>query len=70
MGTMKASSILLLSLALSAGAPTLAAQPANAECVVPSKPGGAMDITCKLAQKALQANLQWRRAAARAGARP
>jgi putative tricarboxylic transport membrane protein len=28
---------------------------ANAECVVPSKPGGAMDLTCKLAQKALQA---------------
>ena len=28
---------------------------ADAECVVPSKPGGAMDITCKLAQKALQA---------------
>ncbi len=27
----------------------------DAECVVPSKPGGAMDLTCKLAQKALQA---------------
>jgi putative tricarboxylic transport membrane protein len=62
---MKASSILLLSLALSAGAPAAgapaagapaAAQPANAECLVPSKPGGAMDITCKLAQKALQAS--------------
>jgi len=26
---------------------------AGAECVIPSKPGGAMDITCKLAQKAL-----------------
>ena len=26
---------------------------ASAECVVPSKPGGAMDLTCKLAQKAL-----------------
>ena len=25
----------------------------GAECVVPSKPGGAMDLTCKLAQKAL-----------------
>jgi len=56
MGTMKASSILLLSLALAAGAPAMAAQPVNAECVVPSKPGGAMDLTCKLAQKALQAN--------------
>jgi putative tricarboxylic transport membrane protein len=48
---MKASSILLLSLALSAGA-----RAANVECVVPSKPGGAMDLTCKLAQKALQGN--------------
>lgn len=26
------------------------------ECVVPSKPGGAMDLTCKLAQKALPAS--------------
>src|SRR5450830_883348 len=26
---------------------------AAAECVIPSKPGGAMDLTCKLAQKAL-----------------
>jgi putative tricarboxylic transport membrane protein len=25
-----------------------------AECIVPSKPGGAMDLTCKLARKALQ----------------
>src|SRR4051812_7962959 len=29
---------------------------ANAECIVPSKPGGAMDLTCKLAQKGLQAD--------------
>jgi putative tricarboxylic transport membrane protein len=28
---------------------------ADAECVVPSKPGGAMDLTCKLAKKGLQA---------------
>jgi putative tricarboxylic transport membrane protein len=28
---------------------------ADAECVVPSKPGGAMDLTCKLARKGLQA---------------
>jgi putative tricarboxylic transport membrane protein len=35
-------------------APALAKQPAQAECLVPSKPGGAMDLTCKLAQKALQ----------------
>lgn len=33
-----------------------AAQPAQAECLIPSKPGGAMDLTCKLAQKALQGN--------------
>jgi putative tricarboxylic transport membrane protein len=31
-----------------------AAQAANLECIVPSKPGGAMDLTCKLAQKGLQ----------------
>jgi putative tricarboxylic transport membrane protein len=30
-----------------------AAQAAGLECVVPSKPGGAMDLTCKLAQKGL-----------------
>jgi putative tricarboxylic transport membrane protein len=34
-----------------AGSP---AQAADAECIVPSKPGGAMDLTCKLAQKSLQ----------------
>jgi putative tricarboxylic transport membrane protein len=39
---------------MSAGMPAVAAQPADVECVVPSKPGGAMDLTCKLAQKALQ----------------
>uniref|UniRef100_UPI00403F382C tripartite tricarboxylate transporter substrate binding protein n=1 Tax=Massilia sp. METH4 TaxID=3123041 RepID=UPI00403F382C len=33
-----------------------AAQPREAECMIPSKPGGAMDLTCKLAQKALQDN--------------
>ncbi|GJI94432.1 C4-dicarboxylate ABC transporter substrate-binding protein [Duganella caerulea] len=31
-----------------------AAQAAGLECIVPSKPGGAMDLTCKLAQKGLQ----------------
>jgi putative tricarboxylic transport membrane protein len=45
----------LLSLPLLAALPAPAAQPADAECLVPSKPGGAMDLTCKLAQKALQA---------------
>jgi putative tricarboxylic transport membrane protein len=36
-------------------AQAMAAPAADVECVVPSKPGGAMDLTCKLAQKALQA---------------
>jgi len=45
---------ILLSLPLLAALPAGAAHPA-AECLVPSKPGGAMDLTCKLAQKALQA---------------
>ena len=43
--------ILLLTLLLPA--PALAAQPSGPECLVPSKPGGAMDLTCKLARKAL-----------------
>jgi len=33
---------------------SLAVQAAGLECVVPSKPGGAMDLTCKLAQKGLK----------------
>jgi len=33
--------------------PAGAALPLDAECLIPSKPGGAMDVTCKLAQKAL-----------------
>src|SRR6059058_1803170 len=32
-----------------------AAAYAGAECVVPSKPGGAMDLTCKLAREVLRA---------------
>ncbi|MFS2218356.1 tripartite tricarboxylate transporter substrate binding protein [Telluria sp. Tellsp104] len=51
---MKSLRTILLSLPLLAALPAGAAQPA-AECLVPSKPGGAMDLTCKLAQKALQA---------------
>ena len=31
-----------------------AGQAADAQCLIPSKPGGAMDLTCKLAQHALQ----------------
>lgn len=33
--------------------PAAAMQPSAAQCLVPSKPGGAMDLTCKLAQHAL-----------------
>lgn len=43
---------LIASLALLAAA--TAARAGDSECIVPSKPGGAMDLTCKLAQKALQ----------------
>ena len=42
-------SLLIAALLLTGGASAGAA-----ECIVPSKPGGAMDLTCKLAQKALQ----------------
>jgi putative tricarboxylic transport membrane protein len=38
---------------LFAAALTASATSAGAECVVPSKPGGAMDLTCKLVQKAM-----------------
>jgi putative tricarboxylic transport membrane protein len=55
MSAMKFLRTFLLSLPLLAALPASAAQPADAECLVPSKPGGAMDLTCKLAQKALQA---------------
>jgi putative tricarboxylic transport membrane protein len=42
--------------ALAASVAAAAATTAGAaECVVPSKPGGAMDLTCKLARKAMQA---------------
>jgi putative tricarboxylic transport membrane protein len=43
----------LISLALFAACAF--ARAGEAECVIPSKPGGAMDLTCKLAQKALLA---------------
>jgi putative tricarboxylic transport membrane protein len=49
---MKRIQTLLAGVALFAAA--AAAHGADAECIVPSKPGGAMDLTCKLAQKALQ----------------
>jgi putative tricarboxylic transport membrane protein len=54
MGSMKTLRALLLSIPLLAGMPALAGLPSGAECLVPSKPGGAMDLTCKLAQKAIQ----------------
>jgi putative tricarboxylic transport membrane protein len=38
---------------LFAAALTASATSAGAECVIPSTPGGAMDLTCKLAQKAM-----------------
>jgi putative tricarboxylic transport membrane protein len=43
-----------ITLLLSACLPAAAA----VECIVPSKPGGGFDLTCKLAQKALQATEQ------------
>ena len=48
--------LLMTSLLLSACCvlPARSAAVAGAECVVPAKPGGGMDITCKLAQQALQ----------------
>ena len=51
---MKTLPTFLLSIPLLAGLPAFAGQPAAAECLVPSKPGGAMDLSCKLARKALQ----------------
>ena len=45
--------LLLSALAATALAATALASPPEVECVVPSKPGGAMDLTCKLAQKGL-----------------
>jgi putative tricarboxylic transport membrane protein len=51
---MKALRIFLLTFGLALRPPAVAGQAAEAECLVPSKPGGAMDLTCKLAQKALQ----------------
>ncbi|NIA55947.1 tripartite tricarboxylate transporter substrate binding protein [Massilia sp. TW-1] len=43
----------ILFAALAVASLPVSAASAGAECVVPSKPGGAMDLTCKLAQKAL-----------------
>jgi putative tricarboxylic transport membrane protein len=51
MNTLRILSLALTCLAL----PAQAAAAPDAECLVPSKPGGAMDLTCKLARSALQA---------------
>jgi putative tricarboxylic transport membrane protein len=60
MDAMKTLRTFLLCIALPAAVPALAGSPSGrpplAECLVPSKPGGAMDLTCKLAQKAIQGN--------------
>jgi putative tricarboxylic transport membrane protein len=48
-------SLFAAALVSSLAAATVPAIAADAECVVPSKPGGAMDLTCKLARKGLQA---------------
>jgi putative tricarboxylic transport membrane protein len=45
---------LLLCCSLLAGLPAVAGHAPEAECIAPSKPGGAMDLTCKLAREALQ----------------
>jgi putative tricarboxylic transport membrane protein len=52
---MKPSRILPTLIALAVSLPS---QALEAECIVPSKPGGAMDLTCKLAKKALLAQPQ------------
>jgi len=49
MGAMKTSHVFLLTMLVLGGLPHAGA----AECLIPSKPGGGMDLTCKLAQKAL-----------------
>jgi putative tricarboxylic transport membrane protein len=35
--------------------------PAGSECIVPSKPGGAMDLTCKLVKRRPAGNCPTRR---------
>jgi putative tricarboxylic transport membrane protein len=52
---MDAMKILRLSLTVLLSAACLLARAGEPECIVPSKPGGAMDLTCKLARTALLA---------------
>lgn len=49
-----ASLLALLGAATPAAFASAPAAARTAECIIPSKPGGAMDLTCKLAQKALR----------------
>jgi len=51
---MKLARPLLFSILALAWLPPAVALPPEGECLIPSKPGGAMDLTCKLAQQALQ----------------
>ena len=53
MGSMKILRMFLLPILAQAPLAAGAAQPVEAECLIPSKPGGAMDLTCKLARKGL-----------------
>ena len=56
MGAMTHLRSLLLALLAPVCLAAPAALPPEAECLIPSKPGGAMDLTCKLAQQALHAD--------------
>jgi putative tricarboxylic transport membrane protein len=49
---------LVCALALVVGGVAAAAVPGNAECIAGAKPGGGFDVTCKLAQAALQQTLR------------
>jgi putative tricarboxylic transport membrane protein len=51
----RAASAAAISLAAFAAVPSVgSAEPRNPECIAPAQPGGGFDITCKLAQAALQ----------------
>lgn len=52
---LEATAPLMMTLALACALAPRAALAGPAECVVPSKPGGAMDLTCKLVRQGMQA---------------
>jgi putative tricarboxylic transport membrane protein len=54
MGAMKKLRTFLFTILALACLQAGAARAEDVECLIPSKPGGAMDLTCKLARKALQ----------------